>query len=250
MSCTIVIPARYASSRLPGKPLLDIQGKTMLARVISRSLLSKPSCVIVATDDERIAVEASASGAEVCITSRNHQSGTDRLTEVVEKYRFEDDHVIVNVQGDEPFINPEHIIQVARDLVAHSAEVATLATPLTSEEDLQNPNVVKTVLDVEGYALYFSRATIPYVREGGVDNLSTGKTFLRHIGLYAYTAGFLRKYATWRPSPLEEIEKLEQLRVLWYGRKIHVSVTAAGAGISVDTLADLQQARKASLMDE
>ena len=250
MSFTIVIPARYASSRLPGKPLVDIHGKTMLARVISRSLLSKPSSVIVATDDERIAAEATASGAEVCMTSENHQSGTDRLTEVVEKYGFEDDHVIVNVQGDEPFIDPEHIIQVARDLADHKAEMATLATPITHMELLQNPNVVKTVLDEQGYALYFSRATIPYAREGGVENLLIEKIFLRHIGLYAYTAGFLRKYATWKPSPLEEMEKLEQLRVLWYGRKIHVSVTETGAGISVDTPADLEQARKAFLLDE
>lgn len=244
MKFTVVIPARYASSRLPGKPLKDIHGKTMIAHVIARAKLSGAEKIIVATDHDEIAIEALKSSAEACLTSTNHLSGTERLTEVVEKYQFPDDVVIVNVQGDEPLIDPLHIHQVAEDLILSSGDVATLATPLTSNADLLDPNIAKTVLDENGYALYFSRAAIPWDRDGeGMHTERFEKQFLRHIGIYAYRAGFLRRYSTWQATQLERIESLEQLRVLWYGGKIHVVVTGKAASISVDTAEDLAKVR-------
>ncbi|KAF2262034.1 3-deoxy-D-manno-octulosonate cytidylyltransferase [Lojkania enalia] len=246
MKFIVVIPARYASTRLPGKPLKDINGKTMIAHVISRAKLSGATTVIVATDHDDIASEAKRHGAEPCLTGSHHLSGTERLMEVVENRQFPDDLIIVNVQGDEPLINPEHIRQVAEDHVLSAGDMVTLATPISSSEEMLNPNIVKTVLDAKGFALYFSRAPIPWDRDGGskeVDGLE--KQFLRHIGLYAYSAGFLRRYSSWKPTLLERIEALEQLRVLWYGGRIHVAVTLHDQSISVDTPEDLERVRLA-----
>ena len=180
------------------------------------------------------------------MTRADHHSGTERLAEVVERHRFADDAVIVNVQGDEPMIPPVIIRQVADNLVRSEANMATLAVPIDTAEEAFNPNAVKVVMDANGYALYFSRATIPWDRERFTLSRETiGETFLRHIGIYAYRAGFIRRYVNWAPSPLEQIELLEQLRVLWYGEKIHVEVARAIPSVGVDTPDDLARVRLA-----
>ncbi|WP_016587107.1 3-deoxy-manno-octulosonate cytidylyltransferase, partial [Yersinia pestis] len=185
-----------------------------------------------------------AAGGEVCLTRADHQSGTERLAEVIEHYGFADDDIIVNVQGDEPLVPPVIIRQVADNLAACSAGMATLAVPIASSEEAFNPNAVKVVMDAQGYALYFSRATIPWERERFAQSKETiGDCFLRHIGIYAYRAGFIRRYVNWAPSQLEQIELLEQLRVLWYGEKIHVAVAKAVPAVGVDTQSDLDRVR-------
>lgn len=244
MSFIAIIPARYASSRLPGKPLADINGKPMVVHVMERALESGADRVIVATDHPDVMKAVEAAGGEVCMTRPDHQSGTERLAEVIERYGFSDDEIIVNVQGDEPLIPSVIIRQVAENLAASQAGMATLAVPIGSAEEAFNPNAVKVVMDAQGYALYFSRATIPWERERFThsrDNI--GDHFLRHIGIYAYRAGFVRRYVTWEPSALEQIELLEQLRVLWYGEKIHVAVAKAIPSVGVDTPEDLQRVR-------
>jgi 3-deoxy-manno-octulosonate cytidylyltransferase (CMP-KDO synthetase) len=214
----------------------------MLQHVYERARQCGASDVVIATDDERIASAAAGFGAPVCMTSVDHASGTERLAEVVEQYGWQADCIIVNVQGDEPLIEPALIRQVASDLSGHEAAVvATLAYPLESIAMLNDPNVVKVVLDREGCALYFSRAPIPFVRDPGDDMAAGG---LRHIGLYAYRAGFLERYRQLEPAPLEQLEKLEQLRVLWHGMKIHVSMAAHLPGPGVDTREDLQRVER------
>ena len=246
MSFTAIIPARYASTRLPGKPLVDIHGKPMVVHVMERARESGASRVIVATDHPAVAQAVEAAGGEVCMTRADHQSGTERLAEVIEHYQFSDDTVIVNVQGDEPLIPPVIIRQVAENLAKSTAGMATLAVPVTSAEEAFNPNAVKVVRDANGYALYFSRATIPWDRERfSVSREEIGDSFLRHIGIYGYRAGFIRRYVSWEASPLEQIELLEQLRVLWYGEKIHVDVAKAIPSVGVDTPEDLQRVREA-----
>lgn len=178
------------------------------------------------------------------MTREDHESGTERLAEVIEHYGFADDQIIVNVQGDEPLVPPVIIRQVAENLAASSAGMATLAAPIETAEEAFNPNAVKVVMDAEGYALYFSRATIPWDRERFAQSKSAiGDNLLRHLGIYAYRAGFVRRYVSWAPSPLEKIELLEQLRVLWYGEKIHVAVAKAIPSVGVDTAEDLQRVR-------
>lgn len=246
MSFIAIIPARYASTRLPGKPLIDIHGKPMIVHVMERARESGAERVIVATDNDDVARAVEAAGGEVCMTRPDHQSGTERLAEVIEKYQFADDALIVNVQGDEPMIPPVIIRQVADNLAKSSAGMATLAVPVTSAEEAFNPNAVKVVRDAQGYALYFSRATIPWDRERFARSQETvGDNFLRHIGIYGYRAGFIRRYVSWETSPLEQIELLEQLRVLWYGEKIHVDVAQAVPGAGVDTPEDLERVRAA-----
>lgn len=238
----MIIPARYASSRLPGKPLLRIAGRPMLQHVYERALQCGARDVIIATDDERIATAAAGFGAPVCMTAADHASGTERLAEVVGQHGWPADSIVVNVQGDEPLIQPALIRQVASDLAGHpDAAVATLAFPLESPALLNDPNVVKLVLDRQGYALYFSRAPIPFVRDPGDDVAAGG---LRHIGLYAYRAGFLGRYRQLEPAPFEQLEKLEQLRVLWHGMKIHVAIAAVMPGTGVDTRDDLQRVER------
>ncbi|WP_130098972.1 3-deoxy-manno-octulosonate cytidylyltransferase [Siccibacter turicensis] len=244
MSFVVIIPARYASTRLPGKPLVDINGKPMVVHVLERARESGAGRIIVATDHPDVARAVEAAGGEVCMTRADHQSGTERLAEVIEACGFSDDTVIVNVQGDEPAIPPVIIRQVAENLTASKAGMATLAVPVHSAEEAFNPNAVKVVTDANGYALYFSRATIPWDRDRFAQSRDTiGDSFLRHIGIYGYRAGFIRRYVTWQPSQLEQIEMLEQLRVLWYGEKIHVAVAKAVPGTGVDTQEDLERVR-------
>ncbi|WP_158784292.1 3-deoxy-manno-octulosonate cytidylyltransferase [Pantoea sp. BAV 3049] len=246
MSFVAIIPARFASTRLPGKPLVDIHGKPMVVHVMERALESGAERVIVATDNEEVARAVEAAGGEVCMTRPDHHSGTERLAEVIERYQFSDETVIVNVQGDEPLIPPVIIRQVADNLAQSTAGMATLAVPIESAEEAFNPNAVKVVMDSQGYALYFSRATIPWDRERFAASRETvGDNFLRHIGIYGYRAGFIRRYVSWEPSPLEQIELLEQLRVLWYGEKIHVDVAKAIPSVGVDTPEDLARVRAA-----
>lgn len=244
MSFVVIIPARYASTRLPGKPLQDINGKPMIVHVLERARESGAERIIVATDHDEVARAVEAAGGEVCMTRADHQSGTERLAEVIEKCGFSDDTAIVNVQGDEPMIPPVIIRQVAENLKNSQAGMATLAVPIHSAEEAFNPNAVKVVMDAEGYALYFSRATIPWDRDRFAESREAiGDTLLRHIGIYGYRAGFIRRYVSWPASPLEQIEMLEQLRVLWYGEKIHVAVAQQVPGTGVDTPEDLARVR-------
>ncbi len=244
MSFVAIIPARFASTRLPGKPLVDIHGKPMVVHVMERAMQSGADRVIVTTDHPDVAAAVTAAGGEVCLTRPDHQSGTERLVEVIEQCQVADDTIIVNVQGDEPLIPPEIICQVANNLAASVAGMATLAVPIDSAEEAFNPKAVKVVRDAQGYALYFSRATIPWDRERFAKSHDTvGDSLLRHIGIYAYRAGFIRRYASWAPSQLEQIELLEQLRVLWYGDKIHVDVARTTPAAGVDTAEDLARVR-------
>ncbi|QYM91177.1 3-deoxy-manno-octulosonate cytidylyltransferase [Dickeya zeae] len=244
MTFTAIIPARYASTRLPGKPLADIHGKPMVVHVMERARESGASRVVVATDHADVARAIELAGGEVCLTSPDHNSGTERLAEVIDRYGFADDEIIVNVQGDEPLIPPVIIRQVADNLAGSRAGMATLAVPITTCEEAFNPNAVKVVTDAEGYALYFSRATIPWERDRFAESREIiGDHFLRHIGIYAYRAGFIRRYVGWAPSQLEKIEMLEQLRVLWYGEKIHVAVAKEVPSVGVDTPEDLARVR-------
>ncbi|MGJ8693404.1 MAG: 3-deoxy-manno-octulosonate cytidylyltransferase [Thalassotalea sp.] len=248
MSFVIVIPARFESSRLPGKVLADIAGKPMIQWVVEKAVASGASQVIVATDNQDVAKVVKAFGGEVCITRSDHQSGTERLAEVMETYQFDDQQVIVNVQGDEPFIPPANIAQVAENLAGQTqARMATLAHKIADVAEAFNPNAVKVLCDQHGYALYFSRACIPYDRDNflGKDNIETlGDFYLRHIGIYAYRAGFIKDYVRWPASQLEQIESLEQLRVLWQGEKIHVAQAAERLPVEgVDTPEDLEKAR-------
>lgn len=248
MAFVVVIPARYASSRLPAKPLADIGGKPMLQWVWQQAMLSGASRVVIATDDERVEQVARHFGAEVLLTSTAHNSGTERLAEVVSTLNLAADTVVVNVQGDEPFIPPAIIRQVAANLAAQQkARMATLSVPLDAAAEVANPNVVKVVTDQHGYALYFSRATIPFDRDNRfADELP--RHYQRHIGIYAYRAGFILDYVSWPVSALEQIECLEQLRVLWQGEAIHVALAAAVPPVGVDTPEDLARARAHAAM--
>ena len=254
MSFVVVIPARYQSSRLPGKVLADIQGKPMIQWVVEKAENSGAKKVIVATDNDEVEKVVKNFGGEVCKTRADHQSGTERLAEVMEQYKFDDDQVIVNVQGDEPFIPSENIAQVAKNLAnqqrtnQQQARMATLAVHITDVEEAFNPNAVKVLCDKDGYALYFSRATIPYDRSRFLNNTNIqeiGDFYLRHIGIYAYRAGFIKDYVNWPASQLEQVESLEQLRVLWQGEKIHVDVAESRLPVEgVDTPEDLEKARE------
>lgn len=249
MNFSVIIPARYASSRLPAKPLADIHGKPMIVRVMEQAKKSSAHRVIIATDHQQVFDVVQSYGGEVILTSSKHNSGTERLAEVINTYQFADDEIIVNVQGDEPLIPPIIIDQVAENLVQYKTGMATLAVPIDSATEAFNPGAVKVVTDKDGYALYFSRATIPWERDRFAKSpdllkqTSIGDFYLRHIGIYAYRAGFIRQYINWAPSTLEQIEMLEQLRVLWYGEKIHVAVAKQAPAIGVDTQEDLEKVR-------
>ena len=248
MSFIVIIPARLASTRLPDKPLADLGGKPMVVRVAERAALSGASRVIVATDHADIAAACTAHGVAVCMTRADHPSGTDRIAEVAALMGLPDAAVIVNVQGDEPLIAPELIAATAA-LVDATVPMATAAHAIDSMADLRNPNVVKVVLNGAGRALYFSRAPIPWDRDGfGTASdlpatLPPGLMPLRHVGLYAYRNDFLQRYPTLAPSPLERIEALEQLRVLWHGLPIAVHVTHTAPAAGVDTPEDLLRVR-------
>lgn len=242
MAFLVVIPARYASSRLPGKPLADINGKTMIERVYRQAVQSGAARVLVATDDQRIKAVVEGFGGEVCVTATHHNSGTERLAEVVTTLGLPADTIVVNVQGDEPFIPPALIGQVAANLAAQQrARMATLAVPLGDASEIANPNIVKVVTDQHGYALYFSRSVIPFDRDQAFQ-AELSQHYRRHIGIYAYRAGFIQDYVRWPVSTLERLEALEQLRVLWQGEAIHVADAIAPPAMGVDTDEDLAKA--------
>ncbi len=241
----IIIPARYASTRLPGKPLIDVAGKPLIQRVYECAAKTGVKEITIATDDERIRIAAERFGANVCMTSGKHRSGTDRLAEVIEKLAIADEEIVVNLQGDEPLMPADLIRDVAGRLSRHQdAMVATACHAIYDRETLTNPHVVKVVLDVKGYALYFSRAAIPWPRDVMAGQGVTAFEALRHIGLYAYRAGFVRRYASWPPCPPEAAEQLEQLRVLWHGERIVVHEAPVMPEAGVDTPEDLARVKK------
>lgn len=248
MSFRVVIPARYASTRLPGKPLADIAGKPMVVRVVEAALRSGAAEIIVATDDARVSEVVTAHGHIAVMTRSDHASGTDRIAEVAAQRGWADDDIVVNVQGDEPLIDPALIAEVARALdVDREASIATAAHRIHDIAEFLNPNVVKVVTAANGRALYFSRAPIPWHRDGLAQQRETLPAELvvhRHIGLYAYRVNFLRRYGGLTPAPLEQWEALEQLRALWHGFHIHVIDCAYAPEAGVDTPADLERVCK------
>ena len=239
MKTAIIIPARYASSRLPGKPLLRQTGKYLVQHVYERACLAKcATTVVVATDDPRIVAAVESFGGRVMMTRRDHPSGTDRVAEVAARL---DADLLINLQGDEPLVDPSSLDLLADQLENNSAaDMATLAVPLRSFEQWQNPNCVKVVCDAKGRALYFSRSPIPFVRDGKPDFAAQPPRFLQHLGLYAYRRPFLQQLSQLPPAPLEQLEKLEQLRVLAHGRAIQVGIVGQ-AGIGVDTYEDYER---------
>jgi 3-deoxy-manno-octulosonate cytidylyltransferase (CMP-KDO synthetase) len=235
---TVVVPARYASSRFPGKPLADLGGRPMVVRVCEQAAKSGAAAVHVATDDERIAAAVRKHGHSALMTRADHVSGTDRIAEAAKTLKLADDDVVVNVQGDEPLVAPALIGQVALALgKQRDASVATACHAIHDEASLASPNVVKVVLDAKGYALYFSRSRIPYPRE-------KGGAWYRHAGIYAYRVGFLSRFSALQESPLEKTEALEQLRVLWHGYRIAVAVSETEIPPGVDTPHDLEAVRR------
>lgn len=248
MKFQVVIPARLASTRLPGKPLLDIAGKPMIQHVYERVIACGAENVVIATDHEDVEKVAKQFGAQVCMTSELHRSGTERLSEVIEKMGWGSDEIIVNVQGDEPMIPKALINQVARNLNDYTdARASTLCEKITEASEFFDPNAVKVVFDKFGMAMYFSRAPIPWNRDAfTVDRvgLPNDGQYFRHIGLYAYRAGLVQEYTAWAPCELEGVEALEQLRMLWYGHKIHVEEACEKTALGVDTEADLALVRQ------
>ncbi|MCD2342799.1 3-deoxy-manno-octulosonate cytidylyltransferase [Ideonella azotifigens] len=245
---SVLIPARLASTRLPNKPLADIGGKPMVVRVAERAAQSGASQVVVAADDASIVQACEAHGVRALLTRVDHASGSDRLAEACELLGLDGDALVVNVQGDEPLIDPALVAACAQLLEQRTeCAVATAAHALLSEEEFRNPNVVKVVLDQAGRALYFSRACVPWWRDGARDGLAglpaAGTPALRHIGLYAYRAGYLRRFPGLAASPLEQLESLEQLRVLWHGDRIAVFEAASAPAPGVDTAEDLARVR-------
>lgn len=265
MHFKVVIPARFASTRLPGKPLLDIGGKPMVIRVAEQAAQSGAAQIVIATDHQPIIEAAKLNDFDACMTRIDHTSGTDRIAEVAAQQVWADDTIVVNVQGDEPLIPPSLIRAVAQHLHEHPAcAIATACHPIHDEASMRNPNIVKAVLDKDGNALYFSRAPIPWPRDAGINlSLPAGQVdssssprgevrrgessvsinALRHIGIYAYRASFLREFGKLAPAPIEQIESLEQLRALYHGYKIGVTITQDAPPSGVDTEQDLQSAR-------
>jgi len=243
----VIVPARYGSSRFPGKPLALINNKPMVQHVYERAVEAGAAMVIIATDDVRIQTVAQGFGAQVCLTHSDHDSGTSRIAEVIQKHRIPADAIVVNVQGDEPFIPAENIRQVAKNLAANkTVPMATLAFPIASVDDMFNPNTVKVVVNKNRLAMYFSRSVIPYDRQAFMgqdtknvmfENLQS--QYLRHVGIYAYRAGFVKEYVEMDKTTLEQTESLEQLRVLWHGFNIHTDVAIKPPPHGVDTPEDL-----------
>ena len=249
---TVLVPARYASTRLPGKPLADIAGKPMVVRVAENARASGAARVVIATDDARIAEAARAHGVDACLTRADHPTGTDRLAEAAVALQLADDAIVVNVQGDEPLLAPALVARMAALLAARpDAAIATACHPIRDVAEAFNPNVVKVALDAAGNALYFSRATIPWARDAFAaarpgtppDRLPEGLPIYRHYGLYAYRAGFLRRFPALAPAPIERFEALEQLRALWHGERIVVEITEGTPAPGVDTADDLERVR-------
>ena len=245
MQFTVIIPARLASTRLPGKPLADLGGKPMVVRVAERAAQSGAARIVVATDHADIAAACAEHGVEVCMTRSDHPSGTDRIAEVARTLKLAADAVVVNLQGDEPLIDCS-LLAACASRISADVPMATCAHPIIEPADVFNPNVVKVVLDKNGRALYFSRAAIPWHRDGfslSRQTMPAGYAPLRHIGLYAYSNDFLQTYPTLAPAPLESIEALEQLRVLWHGYPIAVHITDVAPAAGVDTPDDLARVR-------
>ncbi len=241
MAFRVVIPARFASTRLPAKALCEIAGKPMVQHVYERACKSSADSVVIATEDERIVKACEKFGAPVCLTRNTHLTGTDRIAETVELMGYEHDDIIVNVQGDQPFVPYENIDQLAQNLIVNEqANIATLCERIHDEQDLYNPGLPKVVLDINGYALYFSRNLIPWVKN--ID-LHT-QVYYKHMGLYAYRAETIQKFVTWPPSHLELSESLEQLRFLSQGEKIHVGIAIKSAPLEVNTQEDLIKVRQ------
>ena len=244
---TVIIPARHASTRLPGKPLADIAGKPMVVRVAERAMQSGAARVVVATDDERVRAAVASFGVTACMTRDDHPTGTDRLAEAAMSLALADHEIVVNVQGDEPLLEPALMRRMAALLASREdASMATACHPIADAAEAFNPNVVKVVLDARGDAMYFSRATIPWARDAFAktrDTLPEGIAVYRHYGLYAYRASFLRAYPTLAPSPLEQVEALEQLRALWHGYRIAVEITHGTPAPGIDTPEDLARVR-------
>jgi 3-deoxy-manno-octulosonate cytidylyltransferase (CMP-KDO synthetase) len=245
---TVLIPARYASTRLPGKPLADLGGVPMVVRVAHNAAKSGASRVVIACDDARIFDAARAHGVDAVLTRSDHATGTDRLAEAAEALHLNDDEIVVNVQGDEPLLAPALVAEVAALLRTRpEAAIATACHPIDSVEEAFNPNVVKVALDARQNALYFSRATIPWARDafaaGSVAALPPGLPLYRHYGLYAYRVAFLRRFPELEPAPIERFEALEQLRALWHGERIVVCVTRGTPAPGVDTPEDLARVR-------
>lgn len=255
MDFRVIIPARYNSPLFPGKVLQDIAGKPMLQHVYERALESGAQSVVIATDDDRIAEVAEKFDAPVCMTTASHQSGLERLSEAATALDYDRDDIVIALQASSPLIPPAVITTLAEDLEAHDhAKVATIATKLSDPKDLLNPNIVKVVLNHRHFAIYFSRAPIPWDR-AHFDEFSSEKilkatlfsdttVYYRHVGIYAFRAGFLDTYAAWDPSPIEKVESLEQLRILWHGYKIHVGITSLQVPPGINTQDDLDNIRK------
>ena len=248
MSFTVLVPARLASTRLPNKPLADIAGLPMVVRVAQRAKQSGAARVVVAGDHPSIVAACAQHGIEAILTREDHPSGTDRLAEACEQLGLDGDTIVVNVQGDEPLIDPALIDAVASVLAAHpEAAMSTAAHQIDALNDFLNPNVVKAVLDAQGHALYFSRAPIPWWRDGSAHGAAPSvlpsPAPLRHIGIYGYRAAFVRKFPSLPPAPIEAIEALEQLRALWHGHRIAVHVSHIAPGPGIDTPEDLARVR-------
>lgn len=235
MKFKVIIPARFGSSRFPGKVLADIKGKPMIQHVYEKAISSGAEEVLIATDDQGVAEASEKFGAKVCMTSAEHQSGTDRIAEVAKTLAWGDSTLVVNVQGDEPLIPAENIAQVAQDLSDHpTAAMSTLLTPFKDDNEVTNVNNVKVATDAEGFALYFSRAVIPHQRDADDEAV-----YQRHVGIYAYKVGFLNRFVSWPVAPIEQFEKLEQLRALWNGERIHTAQALVAPPHGVDTEEDL-----------
>ncbi len=241
MDFHIIIPARFSSTRLPGKVLIDVAGKPLIQHVYERALGCGSKSITIATDHEEVKQIAESFGATACMTAIEHPCGTDRLSEAVEKLKMNDEDIIVNIQGDEPLIPPEAVFQTVKAMFDYpQAAMTTLCTPIVTKEEIFDPNIVKVALNKEGFALYFSRAPIPWDRTAFDIRKNA---YFRHVGLYAYRAKTLKKYRNWISSPLEQIELLEQLRILWHGEKIHVSVIKDPLPPGIDTETDLARFR-------
>lgn len=247
MEFRVVIPVRYNSSRLPGKALADIAGKPMIQHVYECAVKSGAEDVVIATDDKQISKVVENFGATVCMTSSDHQSGTERIAEAVVSLGLEDDEIVICLQADEPLITPDVIRRLAQDLEEHdNVKVASLCTPITDVEELFNPNTTKVVLNRRNYALYFSHAPIPWDRStfGNKESVKLNGSHFRHVGIYAYRVGFLEEYLSWDRCYTERLEALEQLRILWHGGRIHMVVTKEKCLLGVDTEEDLQRVRE------
>lgn len=244
MEFRVIIPARYASTRLPGKVLIDIGGKTMLQRVYERAVESGADSVVIATDDAKISKAARSFGAKVCMTSAEHQNGTERVAEAALAMDYSPEEIVVNVQGDQPFILPQAIRQVAEDLDKHdNVKVNSICERITDGKDLFDPSIIKVVLNWRNYAMYFSRAPIPW----DIDSFKEAKKVAatefhyRHVGLYGFRVSFLQEYIEWSASPLEKMESLEQLRILWNGVRMHMVITKDRIPPEVNTPEDLKK---------